>query len=65
MGIFITLCLADFFGNEPGSPACLPGLRPTQVGRDVGEVEKDEEEGVANMKELCENIAWLPKMLQV
>jgi hypothetical protein len=43
----------------------LPGLRPTQVGRDVGEVEKDEEEGVANMKELCENIAWLPKMLQV
>jgi multimeric flavodoxin WrbA len=41
----------------PGAPYWNFG-----IGRDVGDVEKDEE-GVANMKGLGENIAWLLKKL--
>ena len=41
----------------PGAPYWNFG-----IGRDVGDVEKDEE-GIANMKGLGENIAWLLKKL--
>jgi multimeric flavodoxin WrbA len=42
----------------PGAPYWNFG-----IGRDVGDVEKDDE-GVANMKGLGENIAWLLKKLK-
>ena len=41
----------------PGAPYWNFG-----IGRDVGDVEKDEE-GIANMKGLAENVAWLLKKL--
>jgi hypothetical protein len=49
--------LAEACPENPGAPYWNFG-----IGRDVGDVQKDEE-GIANMKGLGENIAWLLKKL--